>query len=304
MSINFEYYKVFYCVAQNGSISGAAHKLFISQPAVSQAIKQLESNLGSSLFFRTPKGVKLTPEGDSLYSYIAQGCDYFLQAESMFKDMLSLESGEIRIGASDMTLKFFLLPYLEKFHKEYPKIKIKVTNAPTPETIENLKNGDIDFGIVSSPVLQNKWMEVYPVWNIQDVFVAGKRFQHLKYKTVTLNELTVQPIIMLEGRTSTRKFIDDFMGFNGLRINPEFELATSELIVEFATRGLGIGCVVKDFSRRQVKEGQLFELNLETPIPSRKMWVINHSKIPVCAAGKKLLMMMEDEQKKKEAIIK
>ncbi|MEG1620830.1 MAG: LysR family transcriptional regulator [Oscillospiraceae bacterium] len=277
MSINFEYYKVFYCVAQNGSISGAAHKLFISQPAVSQAIKQLESNLGSSLFFRTPKGVKLTPEGDSLYSYIAQGCDYFLQAESMFKDMLSLESGEIRIGASDMTLKFFLLPYLEKFHKEYPKIKIKVTNAPTPETIENLKNGDIDFGIVSSPVLQNKWMEVYPVWNIQDVFVAGKRFQHLKYKTVTLNELTVQPIIMLD---------------------------TSELIVEFATRGLGIGCVVKDFSRRQVKEGQLFELNLETPIPSRKMWVINHSKIPVCAAGKKLLMMMEDEQKKKEAIIK
>lgn len=297
MSVNFEYYKVFYYVAQSGSISGAAHKLFISQPAVSQAIKQLESNLGSSLFFRTPKGVKLTPEGDALYSYIAKGCDYFLQAESMFKDMLSLQNGEIRIGASDMTLQFYLLPYLERFHREYPKIKIKVTNAPTPETIENLKTGDIDFGIVTSPVPQLKWMEAYPVWNIQDTFVAGKKFQHLKYKTVSLKELTQHPIIMLEGKTSTRKFIDDFMSFNGLRIDPEFELATSELIVEFATKGLGIGCVVKNFSQKLVKDGQLFELNLETPIPSRKMWVIEHGKIPVCAAGKKLLLMMQNQEK-------
>ena len=182
---------------------------------------------------------------------------------------------------------------MEKFHKEYPKIKIKVTNAPTPETIENLKCGDIDFGIVSSPVPQYKWMDAYDVFNIQDIFVAGKKFQQLKYKTVSLKELTENPIIILEGKTSSRKFIDDFMSFNGLRINPEFELATSELIVEFASKGLGVGCVVKDFAKRQLKEGQLFELNLATPIPSRKMWIVTHSKIPICAAGKRLLTMMQ-----------
>ena len=293
MSINFEYYKVFYYVAQCGSISGAAHKLFISQPAVSQAVKQLESSLGSMLFYRTPKGVKLTTEGDALYSYIAQGCDYFLQAESMFKDMLSLQSGEIRIGASDMTLQFCLLPYLEKFHQEYPHIKIKVTNAPTPETIENLKNGDIDFGVVTSPFPQGKWLEVQDVRYVQDIFVAGKKFQHLKYKTVRLGELSSYPLIMLEGNTSTRRFIDDFMSFNGQRIVPEFELATSELIVKFASKGMGVGCVVKDFAEESLMNGQLFELNLETPIPTRKMCIITHSKIPVCAAGKKLLMMIE-----------
>ena len=293
MSINFEYYKVFYYVAQSGSISGAAHKLFISQPAVSQAVKQLESNLGSTLFFRTPKGVKLTTEGEALYSYIAQGCDYFLQAESMFKDMLNLQSGEIRIGASDMTLQFYLLPFLEKFHKEYPHIKIKVTNAPTPETIENLKSGDIDFGVVTSPFPQTKWMEVFDVGAVQDVFVASKKFQHLKYKTVRLNELVNYPVIMLESKTSTRKFIDDFIAFNGQRINPEFELATSDLIVRFAAKGMGVGCVVRDFAEAALKDGQLFELSLETPIPARKMCVVTHRKIPVCAAGKKLLMTMK-----------
>ena len=116
MDINLELYKIFYYVVKAGSISGASQELYISQPAVSQAIKKLESRLGGQLFTRAPKGIVLTPEGEVLYKYIEQGYNMIMLAESKFVEAINLDLGNIRIGASDMTLRYFLLPYLEAFH--------------------------------------------------------------------------------------------------------------------------------------------------------------------------------------------
>lgn len=292
MSINLEYYKVFYHVARLGSITLATDELFISQPAISQAIKHLESSLGSSLFFRTPKGVKLTPEGQVLYLYIAQGYEYIKLGESKFKEMLDLESGEIRIGASDMTLQFYLLPHLERFHKLYPKIKVKVTNAPTPDTIEYLEAGKIDFGIVSSPNLTKQKFCVTPVCKIQDIFVAGSHFEQLKSKEIDVSVLIDLPLICLEQNTSTRRFVDEFLKIEGVTLSPEFELATSDLIVQFAVRNLGVGCVVRNFAEKYISDGSLFEVRLNNPIPPRDICIITYDKIPASPAGKRLLQML------------
>ena len=147
--MNLEYYRIFCEVARAGSITAAAARLCISQPAVSQTIKQLEEGLGSSLFVRAPKGVRLTAEGEVLFSYIDDGLGRILAGEEAFRSMIDLEQGKVCIGASDMTLRFYLLPYLEQFHKRYPKIKVKVSNNPTPETILLFKAVEIDFGDVS-----------------------------------------------------------------------------------------------------------------------------------------------------------
>ena len=132
MNINLEYYKVFYYVCLEGSLTAAAQKLCISQPAVSQAVRQLEKEAGARLFFRTSKGVQLTREGELLFRYVKVGVEQLLEGGRMLKRMLDMDMGEVRIGASDMTLQFFLLPFLEQFHRQYPKIKVTVTNAPTP----------------------------------------------------------------------------------------------------------------------------------------------------------------------------
>lgn len=116
MNINLEHYKYFYFVATCGSISGAAESLCISQPAVSQALKILEKNLGGRLFIRTAKGVKLTSEGETLFSYVKASYENLIKGEEAFKKLINLDNGEIKIGASDMTLQFYLLPYLEIFH--------------------------------------------------------------------------------------------------------------------------------------------------------------------------------------------
>lgn len=290
--VNLEYYRVFYYVAKLNSITLAAEELFISQPAVSQAIKHLEKSLGGSLFLRTPKGVTLTPEGELLYIYVSQGYEFLMQGESKYKELFMLETGEIRIGASDMTLQYYLLPHLEQFHKLYPKIKIKVTNGPTPETLKYLNAGKIDFGVVSAPVTENKGLWIIPVGKIRDIFVANDRFSELKGKTIELLELEKYPIICLEENTSARKYIDDFLSKYGTLLNPEFELATSELIVQFAARSLGIGCVVRNFADKLLADKTLFELQLKTPIPQRDICIVTYDKNPISPAGKKLLDML------------
>ncbi len=128
--VHLDLYRVFEAVARLGNVTAAAEELLLSQPAVSQKIRQLENDLGCSLFVRTSRGVHVTAEGEVLYRYAAEGLERFRLGERKLKELLDLDSGEIRVGASDMTLQFCLLPYLEKFHARYPGVKISVTNGP------------------------------------------------------------------------------------------------------------------------------------------------------------------------------
>lgn len=294
MDTNLEYYKVFYYVAKLGSLTMAAEKLSISQPAVSQAMKQLELALDTKLFDRAKRGVKLTAEGTTLFSYVEKGYDQILLGEKKMKQMKNLEIGEIRIGASDMTLQFFLLPFLEKFHEKYPGIRVNVTNAPTPETINHLKNDQIDFGIVSSP-LEEKYLNVIPVMEIQDTFVAGRRFLPYKNRMLDFNVLEELPMICLEGDTSTRKYVEGFLSKYQVYLKSEFELPTSDMIVQFALRNLGVGCVVRDFAKKYIEEGTLFELRFTRPIPPRKICLVKPLKGEISGAAKALYDMIEEE---------
>ncbi len=291
MSGNLEYYKVFYHVAGNGSLTAAAAELSISQPAVSQALKQLESGLGVKLFVRSARGIRLTPEGQLLYDHVKIGYEQILLGEKRLCAMLGLELGELKIGASDMTLKYWLLPLLEKYHEQFPGIKVTVNNAPTPRTVELLKQGKIDFGVVSTPVCGGAEFTVIPVREIEDVFVAGLKFMQYKNHMLDLQELETLPIISLEGETSTRSYMTQFLARSGVELHPEFALATSDMIVQFALRSLGVGSVVRDFAREYLEDGRLFELRFNKIIPKRQMCVIWDGKGTVSQAAEKFLEM-------------
>ena len=290
---NLEYYKVFYYVAKTGSLTLAAGELLISQPAVSQSLKQLETALRTKLFVRASRGIRLTAEGELLYSYVAKGCEQIALGEQRLKQMLNLELGEIHIGASDMTLQFYLLPYLELFHERYPAIKVNVSNAPTPETLANLRENKIDLGVVSTPFDDREDLCAVQVREIEDVFVAGRKFIRYKNRMLDLQELEKMPIIYLDGATSTRNYMDAFLVQNGVHIQPEFQLATSDMIVQFALRNLGVGCVMRDFAKGYLEDGRLFELRFNLIIPKRHFSVVTNPRNPLSAAARNLLQLME-----------
>ena len=292
MSSSLEYYKVFYYVARLGSITLASEKLCISQPAVSQAVRQLEQSLNCQLFMRMSKGVRLTREGEFLFQYVKSGLESIWHGENMLERMMDLETGEVRIGASDMTLQFYLLPYLEKFHERYPGIKVTVSNGPTPETLRFLYDGKIDFGVVSTPFDAKNEVRSTSVKEIRNVFIAGEKFKHLKGKKLKYDILQELPCIFLEKNTSTRTFMDEFLKERGVEVEPEFELSTSDMIVQFALRNLGIGCVMSGFAEVELEKGSLLELQFEEEMPKRHFAIITDRKTPVSPAGKKILKLM------------
>lgn len=292
MDVNLEYYKIFYYVAKTGSITLAAEEISLSQPAVSQSIRNLERQLDITLFVRTKKGVRLTREGELLFTYVARGYEYIRQGEQKVREMQDLNLGEIHIGASDMTLQFYLLPWLERFHRQYPKIKVTVTNAPTPETIRHLQDGRIDFGVVSTPITSRHPWKLVPVKKIEDVFVAGNVFWQLKGKLLSYKDLEQLPILCLEGNTSTRNYVESFLREQDVVLHPEFELATSNMLIQFAVRGLGIASVVREFAESYIDNGELFELSFDRRIPQREFCIITDERIPQSAASQKLLDML------------
>lgn len=289
MSISYDWYRIFHCVAEYGSITVAAEKLFISQPAVSQTIKQLEEALECALFLRTPKGVKLTAEGGILYKYISEGVTAFSEGERRITAMLRLDAGEIRIGASDMTLEFCLLPYLETFHSEYPNVRISITNNPTPQTLELLGQGRIDFAAVSEPFCPAGF-EVFPIREIRDIFIvnAGRKLPG----NVAIADIKDE-LIMLEPDTSTGAFLDSEFRRRGICARPKFELATSPQIVGFTARNMGIGCVVSDFADSAISSGKVAEIKVRDPLPPRNICVVRDRNTRSIAADRLLDMIIK-----------
>lgn len=301
--VHLDLYRVFEAVARLENVTTAAEELLLSQPAVSQKIRQLENDLGCSLFVRTSRGVHVTAEGEVLYRYAAEGLERFRLGERKLKELLDLDSGEIRVGASDMTLQFCLLPYLEKFHARYPGVKISVTNGPTPETLRLLEQGIIDFGVITEAraasdeaagdsagriPAEGPANRRFPVGQVRDIFVAGSRFRSLAASPLPLRELERLPLICLERSTSTRRYVDRFFASRHTVLSPEFELATSDLIVRFAERNLGIGCVVEDFAADALREHRVWELPLEEPLPPWRICVALGDG-PVSPAARQLL---------------
>jgi LysR family cyn operon transcriptional activator len=285
---NLEWYRVFYVIARAGSFSRAAEELYITQPAVSYAIKQLEEKLGGKLFFRTSKGVELTHEGDVLFRYIEKAYHFIQAGEKEIASMHELQSGEITIGASDTLCKHFLLPHVEQFHHSFPFIKLQVTNRTTQETIDLLKQGKVDFGIVNLPI-EDRQLHVQQALELQDTFVAGKVYSELAKKRVAMERLVTYPLLLLEQGSSIRRYADRFAESQGLKLRPEIELGSIDLLVDFARIGLGIAYVIRNFVTAELAAGTLLEIKLKEPIPPRQAGIVTLKGVPVSAAAKRFI---------------
>jgi len=283
MDINFELYKIFYYCAQNKSFSTAAKKLFITQSAVSQSIKGLENQLGVTLFFRKSRNVQLTSEGELLFSYASQAFNFLKAAEVKLQEIEDLQAGEIRIGVSDSICKYFIMPHIKQFGQMYPKVAIKVINRTTPQLLEVLKSGLVDIVISTLPVNQQMFSSV-PFIKVNDIFVASQKFTELHKKSIPLKELTRYPLVMLQSDSSTRKSIDAFFSIHGLVCSPEIELESLDLLVEFAKIGTGIAYVLKESALDFIKNGDLFEIQLEETLPIREVGIVKMKNVVLSKA--------------------
>jgi DNA-binding transcriptional LysR family regulator len=302
-NISTESYKTFYYVAKEGSISKAAEKLFITQPAVSRTIRQLEEKIGTMLLFRTPKGVKLTNEGQILFGFVEQAFNYLTLGEKMISQMKTLESGSISIGVGDSICKLYLIPYLKRYNTDYPNISIHIMNQKSYQIIDMLKRGLIDVGIVNLPI-EDDQLRITRVMDIHDCFVVGDKYRHLTEKPLPLKELADYPVMMIEKGSNSRQYMEDFLLQHGVKLKPDFELGNFELLAQFAMINLGVACLVREFFPVEIESGMLHVVPLEEEIPARGIGLITLKVVPLSSATKELIYLLTNKKKSTDDMVK
>lgn len=290
MDINYELYKVFYHVATTLSFSEASRQLYISQSAVSQSVKTLEKKLGTPLFIRSTKSVQLTPEGESLLRHIEPAIQLIRQGEINLMESSSLGGGQLRIGATDTICRYLLIPYLNQYHKLYPKVHIRIINQTSLKCVNLLESGQVDLIVTNYP---NSRMgnreQVQVISEFHDVFTASRaHYPQLENRRVSLKEIQNYPILMLDRHSTTNEFLHQMFRREQLELIPEIELDSNDVLLDLASIGLGLAFVPEYCLTDHDK---LFPITLVEEMPSRKVVLATAGNIPITQAAREFVQL-------------
>ncbi|MHB8128824.1 MAG: LysR family transcriptional regulator [Mobilitalea sp.] len=271
MEQNLSLYHIFNCVAVTGNISHAAKELYISQPAVSKAIQNLEENLKVTLFIRSSRGVKLSEEGKLLYDHTRIAFDALTRGEESLKRIHELGIGHLRIGASTTLCKYLLLPYLDGFVRENPHIKITIDNQSSSFTLKQLENNTLDIGLVAKPNNHDAFY-FYSLGEIEDIFVATRIYlNNLKLRENSSDIFSSANLMLLDEENVSRKYIEDYFKTNLIEPKQILEISNMDLLIEFAKTSLGVACVIKASVQSELESGSLIQIPLKTPVNKREV---------------------------------
>ena len=295
MAVKLELYRVFKEVAETGNISLAAKNLYISQSAVSQSIKQLETALQARPFARSPRGVTLTGEGQMLYQYVRSALGLIATGEDKLSQAQQLLLGTLVIGASDTVTSWFLTPYLDEFHRQHPGIRLKIVSGRSAKVLSLLKSGAVDIAFASSPA--DSAVDSWPCFSTHSVFVAGSQYPCAFDHAHTRQEIAEFPLILLERKASSRVFLEQEFLKSGVTLTPEIELSSRSLLVSLARIGLGVAGVTLEFVQDALDAGNIRLLKTDFTIPARSVDMCTLRDVAPTAAATAFMEMVRQGAK-------
>lgn len=288
MQAKLEQYKIFKKVADTGSISEAAKESYISQSAVSQSIKTLEDSLGVKLLSRSKRGVTLTKDGATMYEYVSAGLGMIETGEARLGESKKLTHGELVIGASNTLTENYLLPYLQEYHKRYPGVSVRILNGTSKKVMDYLNNAvvDIAFATTNEKPLD---FESFLCFHTHTAFVAAPDYPVDFERVYTLSEVSKMPLILLEREAGSRRFLEDCFLKEGLRLEPEIELASYELLISLSQIGLGVAAITEELSAGDIASGKVRKLSVDATFPSRAVSMLTTKSTEPSMAARKFM---------------
>lgn len=284
--VNLDLYRVFYMVAKSGSLTKAAEELYISQPAVSRSIKQLETQLGVTLFTRTHRGMQLSAQGGKLiFDEVERALTLLVDAENRISARKTTATGTLRIGASDTIFEYFLADRIVDFHERFPDVNIDLVADLTPSTIEKLKEDKCDVAFVNLPIDDDPDLKLHgSCMRLHDTFVAGEKYKTLAEGELPLSALEKYPLVFMDKDTVARRSIDAFLRSVGVTLQPTIEVGSWDLMKRLVVRGMGIGVIPSEYITKEREQGKLFPLQTNIALPTRSVGILLHKSAPVSYA--------------------
>lgn len=258
-NINYNLYKSFLVVYETKNISRAADILYISQPAVSHNIKELEKQLNIQLFYKKSNGMNTTSEADILYKYISSAFNSIWKGELTISDMAGLKTGVVKIGIPSYLTILFLSDVITEFRNKYPNVKIEIVSKPIPDLITMLQTQNIDIVIDSQPIPTEKSATSIKYLKSYNhcFFTTDKYYSEKSFGIDNINNL---PLIIPSQNSEEIKLLKNSV--IGLKINPVIEAWTTESMIKLVKEGNGVGYCQEEYIKEELENGTLKKLNL------------------------------------------
>lgn len=296
MFISYDHYRIFYFVAKYGSFTKAAEILLSNQPNLTRTIRSLETSLGCTLFERSNKGVRLTPDGEKLYNHISIAFEHIEAGEQEISSKNSLKKGVLSIGASEIALRCFLLPILNEYRQKYPGIQIKISNVSTPSAVTMLKSALVDLAFVTSPIESDPELSRKNLRPLREVAVCGEAFSNFvnSENPVSFRRIAKKPIVSLGPKTSTYEFYLKLFLEHGASFSSDIEAATADQILPLVRHNLGIGFVPFDFLEDITEDSGIYQIPLKEEIPKRYITLLKKKGRTLSPPAKELEKVITD----------
>lgn len=264
--------QVFICVAENLSFSKAAEELFISQPAISKHIKELESKLNILLFERKGNRIYLTKAGKLTYNSFKKIEQEYRNLEFKIGSLNNTFSGVLKIGASSTIAQYIVPKVMASFHKRYPKIELFLVNGNSFEMEQSLLRNEIDLALVENESTQND-LNYINFLNDELVAVTGANSVYAKRKNISLADFQEIPIVLRETGSGSLEVLKKNLARNGVEtasLNTLIHLGSTEAIKNFLQDFDGIGIVSDKAISSEVYYNQLIKLTIKGLTLDRK----------------------------------
>jgi DNA-binding transcriptional LysR family regulator len=260
--MNLNQLRVFYEAARTGSFTSAAKKLCITQPAVTAQIKTFEDQCNLKLFKKKGRNLYLSDEGSTLYEYTRRIFEYEKEVEDVIEEMRKLKRGTLRLGTSKAYARYFMPFLISSFHEAFPHIKVHLDEGSSMDILRSLVGLKNEVAVIAK-VEEDPNVTFLPFKRDELILILAPTHSLSKKKSVSVEELVHEPMIMKEMGSGTRKQINDLFSRKGLTPNVLMETSNTEFIKQLVQRGEGISFLVEEAVAAEIKEKKLTTVPLE-----------------------------------------
>lgn len=268
-NLNLNLYRVFYTVAKTKSFSESSRVLHISQPAISKHIQNLEYELNTLLFYRTNRGIELTPEAKALLVYVEKAYNYLMLGERELQEGKELTKGTISIGVPSYISSYYIKNQIKQFMSTHPNILIKMNTHEENTLLESFDQHSLDLLILSGEIKNHKDLKIVDI--ISDEYCFAIKNDEETEEINSISDLSNKNILLPTKDTKQRKKLDEYLNTNGLILEPFMELETNEMIINYTKEGLGIGYLPRNVA---ASIPELNILDLRENLPEEKIKLI------------------------------
>ena len=284
-------------VAQSGSFSKAAKKLFLTQPTISAHIASLEKELDTRVFVRNTKEVDLSPEGQKLYTYARQILDLTEKIKEEF-GRHEEEAKCVTIAASTIHAQYLLPDILTRFNEKHPGEQLRILESDSAQVAEQVAEGSVDIGFTGT-VLEKKFCKYIPFYKDQLVVITPNTEKYQEYKRMggDISWIQEESVIMREEGSGTRKEAEKqlrHLGIRTERLRIIASIANQETIKKSVIQGMGISILSRLAAKNEVESGRVLEFPIPEADEGRDLNLVYNKNHPLTRSAQRFIKTVKE----------